>query len=188
MSETMEKHLKMKLKHKREQNIRELALSDNEENNRLTFVKNYKESMKIQKESKRLEEERASKLKLEQKRRRKYPDFSYLRTFPINNNEFIPVSELKMMNFEQQNKKNYDFFTRGEQNWIIHKRVDPQTIEDNKKLDSIQIRRSKPLTREQELLNLKNKNKKQNKKQNEIIRQFEEKRMERRNKEFGVLK
>jgi hypothetical protein len=157
MSETLDKHLKMKLKHQGEQDIRELAFTDNKENNRLTSVKNYKESMKIQKESKRLEVEAASKLKLEQKRRRKYPDFSYLRTFPINNNEFIPVSKEKMLNFEQQKKTFYDFFTRGEQNWIIHKRVDSQTIEDNKRLDSIQIRTSKPLTREQELLNLKKK-------------------------------
>jgi hypothetical protein len=109
------------------------------------------------------------------------------RVSPTNYNEFIPVSEIKMMDFKQQNKSFYEFFTLGEQNWINYKRVSPETIESNKRLDSIQIRRSKPLTREQEILNLRNKqNKKQNKKQNEIIRQFEEKRMERRNKEFGV--
>jgi hypothetical protein len=54
------------------------------------------------------------------------------RVSPTNYNEFIPVSELKMMDFKQQNKSFYEFFTLGEQNWINYKRVSPETIEDNK--------------------------------------------------------
>jgi hypothetical protein len=94
MKETMEKHFKMKVKHDREAYDRErkrqerqeakeleefytyMALSDSEKDNRLTDIKYNRfyieESRRIQKEETRLkEEEKAEKLKIEQKRRRK---------------------------------------------------------------------------------------------------------------------